>query len=146
MSLWHFYTSYRLGCQHSMRLFHPINSLVVCINLWTILLSKIWLFFKFSQRYINTFLKFWGFQICAYFFSSFSGCWVISHFVMFTKLKLQNISGTHTATWQLKLAADFSSLKIRPLGRIHNTSSSSKLTNGLNKLACLSLTNLTSHM
>ena len=31
-------------------------------------------------------------------------------FQSFTKSKLQNISGTHDATWWLKLAADFPSL------------------------------------
>ncbi len=89
-----------------MRLFYPVNSLVVSRNLWPILLSKIWLFFKFSQTYIKKFLKLREFQICIYFFSSLSGCWVISNFVIFS---LNKSCETHLETllppggrnWQL---------------------------------------------
>ncbi len=43
------------------------------------LMSKSWLFLS-SVKCTKTF---YGLQICAYFFSSFSGCWVISNFVIF---------------------------------------------------------------
>ena len=46
------------------------------------------IFFKFSQTYIIRFIKLWGFQICAYFFSSFSDCSVFSHFVIFNYIKV----------------------------------------------------------
>jgi hypothetical protein len=94
-----------------MRLFHPLNSLAVGRNLRLILLSKFWLFFKFSQTYIKKFLKFEGFQICAL-FSSFCGWWVISDVVIFHLIKVAKISGNHAATWWQKLAADFPSLTL----------------------------------
>ncbi len=43
--------------------------------------------FKFCQTYIETFLKFYRFQILACFFSSFSGCWVFWKFMTFYKIK-----------------------------------------------------------
>ncbi len=49
---------------------HPKNSLIVTRNLCLFSLSKN-LFFKFSETYIKKFIKFQGFQLCAYFFSSF---------------------------------------------------------------------------
>ncbi len=49
-----------------MRLFHPLNSLVACRNMWLILLSKIWLILKLNMYQII--LKLWGFQIFALFF------------------------------------------------------------------------------
>jgi hypothetical protein len=40
-----------------MRLFHPVNSLVVSRNLWLILLGKIWLFLNLvkytTKNYLN---------------------------------------------------------------------------------------------
>ncbi len=48
---------------------------------------QIWLFLKLIKQ---TFLKFLGFQICAYCFASFSGFWTISNFVIFHKIKIPN--------------------------------------------------------
>jgi hypothetical protein len=62
--------------------------------------------FKFGQTIIKIFLKFKEFQICAYFFPGKCGCWVISISWFITKLKSQNISGTHAAAWRQKLAAE----------------------------------------
>jgi hypothetical protein len=59
--------------------------------------------------------KFQGFQICAYFFSSFSGCQVISNFVIFQKINAANIKVTNGATWWQKPAADLSLLKTKIL-------------------------------
>ncbi len=66
-----------------MRIFHPVHSLVVGTNLWLNSLSKICYFFKFCRTCIKTYLKFKEFQICAYFLSGFSGCWVFINFVIF---------------------------------------------------------------
>ncbi len=71
-------------CNIPMRLLRPVNSFAVSGNLWPILLSKI-LFLKFSQTCNKKFLKFWGVQICAYFSSSFSGCWFLVILWFFTK-------------------------------------------------------------
>jgi hypothetical protein len=49
-----------------MRLFHPLNSLVVSKNLWQILSSKS-LLFSNVVTYIKKCLKLLGFQIWAYF-------------------------------------------------------------------------------
>ncbi len=57
------------------------------------------------------FLKFGGFQICAYFFFfSFSGFKFLAILWFYIKLNMHNISVTHAATWQLKMTADFPSL------------------------------------
>ncbi len=91
-----------------MRIFHPVKSLVASRNLWPIVLSKIWWFFKSSQIHVNIFLKFKGFQICAYFFLSFSGCWIITDWANFSQNK-----SCKTHLWpRQKLAADLSSLKM----------------------------------
>jgi hypothetical protein len=68
--------------------------------------------FKFSQTYIKEFLKFYEFQICAYFFISFSFCWVSAILWFFTKYKFQNISEINAATWHQKPEADIPSLAI----------------------------------
>jgi hypothetical protein len=47
----------------TMKLFHPVNSLVASRNLWLILLSKIRLFLYLVKHTSNIL----GFQICAYF-------------------------------------------------------------------------------
>jgi hypothetical protein len=72
--------------------------------------------FIISQTYIKKFLTFQQFWICAYFFSSFDRCWVFSNFVLFYWIKLQNISGTHAASWWQKLAAVFPSFECSPNG------------------------------
>jgi hypothetical protein len=56
-------------------------------------------FFNLVKPTSIFFTKHKGFQICAYFFSDFSGCQVISNFVIF-HLKLQNTSESHVATLQ----------------------------------------------
>jgi hypothetical protein len=58
------------------RLFHLVNSLVVCTNLWLILLSNIGKFFRFSQMQIKKFLKFSGFKMCIIFLLL---CWMLSY-------------------------------------------------------------------
>ncbi len=69
----HFYPVHSLGClKQSMANIIKLNLIV----------------FKFSQTYIKKCLKFWGFQIRAYFISSFSGCWVISNFANFHLIKV----------------------------------------------------------
>jgi len=91
-----------------MRLFRTLNSLVVSRNLWLILLSKIWLFFKFSQTHIK---KNSRDSKSAHIFPL---ALVVGEFLaalwFFTKLKLRNISGTHAATWWQKLGFWFPSL------------------------------------
>ncbi len=88
-----------------IEIFHTVNSLVVISSTWLISLRKFDVFLKVSQTYIKHFLKNHRFQICAYFFSSFSACWVITTFWFFTNSKLQNISKTPVATCWQKLAA-----------------------------------------
>ncbi len=66
-----------------IRLFQPLNSLVVTRNLWLILWSKIWKFsnsVKHSSK-ICKISKIWN--MCLFFLYSFSGWWVISNFVIF---------------------------------------------------------------
>ncbi len=67
----------------SMGVFHPVYSLFATRNRWLILLRKIWSFLNLVKHTLKNFLKFHGFQICAYFFLSFCGCWVISDFVIY---------------------------------------------------------------
>ncbi len=84
-----------------MRLFGTLNSLVVTRNQWLHWLSKIWQFSNLV-KHVNFFLKFYWFQICAHFFSSFSGCWVTSHFVIFHYIKVAKHSWDNAArNWQL---------------------------------------------
>ncbi len=44
--------------------------------------------FKFSQTCIKIFPNFLGFLTCAYIFLRFSGCWVISNFVIFHEINV----------------------------------------------------------
>ncbi len=67
---WHYPTLH----SWPMRLFHPLDSMVVTRNLWLILLNKL-------LKHV---------QSCPYFFSSFSVCWVISNWFFF-----QNKSWKH---------------------------------------------------
>jgi hypothetical protein len=82
-----------------LRLFHPLNSLVVTRKLLLILLSKVKHTSKNLQNSMDS-------RYGLIFSSSFSICRVISNFVIFTKQKLQNIFGTNAANWQQKLVAD----------------------------------------
>ncbi len=97
----HFLLNLRRG---PMRLFHPVNSLVVSRNLWLILLSKIWLF-KFSPRYIKNNSKIRRVQICANGFAIFNGCWAFSNLVIFHWIKFAK----HIWEPCYHLAADFPS-------------------------------------
>ncbi len=56
-----------------------------------------------KPKLTKNFLTLRGFQIYAYFFSSFSGCRDFSNVVIFHKIKVQNndISETNAATWGL---------------------------------------------
>ncbi len=58
----------------TMRLFHPVNSWVVSRNLWLILVNKIWLFLNLVKHTSKN----QGIANLSLFFSSFSGCWVIT--------------------------------------------------------------------
>ncbi len=79
-------------CAHSeafsLGMYRTVNRYVVVWNRWLILLFKIWYFFYFCRININKFLKFLEFQICAYFLSGLSVCWVISNFLIFQEIKV----------------------------------------------------------
>ncbi len=64
--------------------------------------------FQFSQTYIEELLKFKGLQIFAYFSLASVVVKFLAILPIFTVEKLQNISGTHVATWRQKLASDLS--------------------------------------
>ncbi len=82
--------------------------MVVSGNKWLILLSKISLYLLLVPHASKNFLKVLVFQICAYFFSSFSGCWVISNPVIFWPNKsCQKHLGPRAAAWWKKLTAIF---------------------------------------
>ncbi len=71
-----------------MRIFCPVNSLVVSRNLWLILLSKIWLFLDLVKRVFKKLKNSKDLKSALIFFSSFSGCWVFSNFVIFHLIKV----------------------------------------------------------
>ncbi len=62
------------------------SNLVVTINQWLILFCKIWLYLKLVKHQKQ--YRIYGFQICAYIFSGFSGCGVNSSFANFHFLKV----------------------------------------------------------
>ncbi len=75
-----------------IRLFHPVNSLVVSRNLWLILFSKILLFFNLFK---HTSKNSKDSKSVLIFFSCFSSCWVFSNLVIFHKIKVaKHIWGT----------------------------------------------------
>jgi hypothetical protein len=63
--------------------FRPINSLVISRNHLLPSLNKVWLLLNEVKPRSKKFLKFRGFQMYVYFFSGFSGCWVIRIFDIF---------------------------------------------------------------
>ncbi len=65
-----------------MRIFHPVNSMVVNRNLRLILLSNIWLFSNISKSTSNI-SEILGIPIYGY-FSNVNGCWVIRNFEIFS--------------------------------------------------------------
>ncbi len=77
-------------------------------NWQLILLSKIWLFFFFSETHIKNFLNSTVSKYMLIFSLALVPAKQIVILWLFFKLKLQNRSGTHAATWWQKLAADLS--------------------------------------
>ena len=70
-----------------MRIFHPVNSLVVSRNLWLLLLIKILLFLNLVQDTLKIYKILRISNLCL-FFSSFRGCSVISNFYDFSQIKV----------------------------------------------------------
>ncbi len=82
--VYHLFT-HTLPLSHSsspMGIFYTLNSFVVAWNLRLMLFSKIWLFLDLVKC-IQKILKFVGFQIWAYFFYSFIGCWLSDSLAIF---------------------------------------------------------------
>ncbi len=76
-------------------------------------IKKKFIFFKFGQTYIN--FLFYRLQICAYFFSSFSGCRVFNNFVILHYTKIAK----HIWEQCFHLAAEtgswFPLIKVQPI-------------------------------
>jgi len=89
----------------SMRIFQPLNRLVISRNMLLILLSKIE-FILNLVKHASDFFKFYGLQICAYFSLALVVVELLAILWFFAKQKLQNLSGTHAATLWQKLTAN----------------------------------------
>jgi hypothetical protein len=87
-----------------MRLFHPVQSLVVSRNLWLILLSKIGLFLNLVKRTSKNDKDSKSVLIFSLALVVVESLVILS---FFTKQKLQKVIGKHATTWRQKLAADF---------------------------------------
>jgi hypothetical protein len=66
--------------------------------------------FKCSKMCVKIFLKFQGFKIFVYFFSSIAGFQVFSNFVIFHYIKIEKQIWTHAATWWQKIMPDLTKL------------------------------------